>query len=96
MILSIINTKGGVGKTTTAVNLATGLANRGRSTLLIDLDPQAHATHCLTQETAERDVSDLIMERPSQATRSISPTSIPNLSLVPSGVRSASPAPWNP
>jgi chromosome partitioning protein len=83
MIVTITNTKGGVGKTTTAINLAFGFAGRNRRTLLIDLDPDAHATRCFLRDVPERDTGDLVMDRPSQAGRSILNTEHANLDIVP-------------
>ena len=54
MILSFANNKGGTGKTTTAVNLATALAQLGRRVLLVDLDPQGSATVSLGFQKSKR------------------------------------------
>lgn len=64
-VIAMMNQKGGVGKTTTTVNLADGIARLGRRVLLIDLDPQAHATLHLGVDTDEIDTSvyDVLLER---------------------------------
>src|SRR5262245_25652183 len=85
VVICIANQKGGVGKTTTAVNLASGLARRGFRTLLVELDIQGSATSTLTRlAPGERTVAEcLIDEEPLDGVAR--PTSTPNLLLAPSG-----------
>lgn len=78
-ILCVANQKGGVGKTTTAVNLSTGLAMAGCRTLLIDLDPQCNATSGLGQKPTER--HPLVLRQPLR--ESCQPTATEYLDLLP-------------
>ncbi|MEZ6136683.1 MAG: ParA family protein [Pirellulaceae bacterium] len=78
-IICVANQKGGVGKTTTAVNLSVGLAKAGERTLLIDLDPQCNATSGLGQTVASS--HPLLLESPLR--ESVTATQWDNLSLLP-------------
>ncbi len=60
MIYSLINLKGGVGKTTTALNISAGLHKKGRKVLLIDLDGQCNATYQLLEDKKEYSICDVI------------------------------------
>ena len=86
-ILVIANQKGGVGKTTTAINLGTALAAVGEPTLIIDLDPQGNASTGLGIPRSERRITtyDVLMGQ-AGLEEAIRPTRIPGLSLVPSTI----------
>jgi chromosome partitioning protein len=83
-IIAITNQKGGVGKTTTAINLGAALARAGRRVLLLDLDPQGNASTGLGIEPSLRAVttSDLLFGETNLATAAIR-TTITNLSIIP-------------
>lgn len=85
-IFSIANQKGGVGKTTTAVNLACGLARRGVPALLVDLDSQANATSALGMPKTEGASLYRVLTGDESAKDKIIPTGTPNLDLIPSEV----------
>lgn len=85
--IALMNQKGGVGKTTTTVNLAAGIARLGRRVLVVDLDPQGHATLHLgvtpgTESAPERTVYDLLLDPTLHAERCITQVR-ENLWLMP-------------
>ncbi len=89
-LLAVVNQKGGVGKTTTAVNLAVGLALLGDEVLLVDADPQANATSGLGISTHELE-NDLftIMQEECPVENAIIPTGRQRLSLIPASIELA-------
>lgn len=84
-VIAVLNQKGGVGKTTTTVNLGAGLARAGKSVLIVDLDPQANATSGLIVERgAEKPTSYNILVGKTPAEQVVVETRVENLWLIPS------------
>ena len=90
IILAIANQKGGVGKTTTSINLAAALAQKGFETLLMDLDPQGNATlSFLDPEQIQLSIYETLVEEGRSITEAVHKTNIKKLSVIPSRINLA-------
>ena len=87
-VIALCNQKGGVGKTTTAINLAAALAEYGRRVLVVDFDPQGAASVGLgvPPHELDRTVYNLIMERGLDYTQVLRTTAVPGLDLLPANI----------
>ena len=86
-IISLVNQKGGVGKTTSAVNIAAALGDLGKKVLIVDIDPQGNATSGvgISKKNISRSVYDVIIER-CFASEAVIKTKFKNLSALPSNI----------
>jgi chromosome partitioning protein len=86
-VVAVVNQKGGVGKTTTAINLAAAMAEVGHSALLVDLDPQANSTSGLGLDPARARLSSYhLLSGEATLEQVIQPTGVSGLALVPSHI----------
>ncbi len=87
-IIALCNQKGGVGKTTTTINLAAALADYGRRVLIVDFDPQGAASVGLgtSPHELERTVYNLLMERNAPLSEVVRPTPVEGLDLLPANI----------
>ncbi len=90
-VTAIVNQKGGVAKTTTAIHLAAGLAQRGHRALLVDMDPQGHAGAGLGLPVPELDrtVYHLLLDSDTELDEVVQPTSVEGLWVAPANIRLA-------
>lgn len=91
MIIAITNQKGGVGKTTSAINLSAALAFMGKNTILIDTDPQAHSSLSVVRDphAQEKSIYDVLIDNEKKITDVIIQSTIPGLKVVISKIAMA-------